>query len=894
MKPRLIHRVSLAAKTSATMLLVVVAVFSVIKWNEARSLKDFFIDYHSNSLEKDSQRELLRFNEHLKEKRNSVKFLVTQKRFLDYLESFKMNIGTGKEKINVKYYDSLPAWFPPKSLTRAFFQSSFALLIDPYGRVREVYQGIEKSMPQSLLLTDELLPRIIDTESLLTYVDGIPFQLIIQHFSDPEYQLPVTLLFAFPIDSDFMGTSQGGTHHNHVVALLDNDNRVIASSSPNLVPNGATIESLGKEFIAVGKSFIGYGEIEMDIKFVSLVPKKVINLFIEKILSNQFKHGIIYGIAFILSSTLVVLFMAGKIKKLTNGIVEFLRNTLGIEYSVNSGGDELYTLQTSFHQMEDRIITSQNRLETITRIGLLANATLNLNEVLQGILKGTLEASGASVGIIFLKDIETGCLKWGTSIGLSEKFVADYKNKHIQPGEGLSGRIAQTGKPIYISQDSSHDPRISRSSIVSEGFNSFIGVPIHASGEIIAVMNILTRPPDILSEQEITLASAVSAHVGSAIHNARLFEERKRAETALCRALAEVERLKNRFHAETMYLQDEIKIEYNFEQIIGQSESLKKVLHKIKQVASSDSNVLILGETGTGKELVARAIHSTSSRKDRALLKVNCAALPPNLIENELFGHDKGAFTGALFNKAGRFELADGGTIFLDEIGDLPLELQAKLLRVLEEGEFERLGNPHTIKVDVRIIAVTNRNLENAVKEGDFREDLYYRLNVFPIYCPPLRDRKDDIPLLVNYFVKKNSAKVGKKIDRIPANLMASLQSYQWPGNIRELENIIERAVILTSGFTLELDELFDLPSRALEQSENTPAFIENEENRNVPPLINNERFFILKILKESNGVIQGEHGAAKRLGIAPSTLRSRMKKLGITKLQHSLKTLLN
>lgn len=362
MKPRLIHRISLAAKMSAIMLLVVVAVFSVIKWNEARSLKDFFIGYHSNSLEKDSHKGLLRFNEHLKEKRNSVKFLVTQKRFLDYLESFKMNIGTGKEKINVKYYDSLPAWFPHKSLTRAFFQSSFALLIDPYGRVREVYQGIEKSMPQSLLNTDELLPRIIKTESLLTYVDGVPFQLIIQHFSDPNYQLPVTLLFAFPIDSDFIRASQGGTHHNHVVALLDDDNRVIASSSPNLVPNGATIESLGKEFIAVGKSFIGYGEIEIDIKFVSLVPKKVINLFIKKILSNQFKHGIIYGIAFILSSTLVVLFMAGKIKKLTNRIVEFLRNTLGIEYSVNSGGDELYTLQTSFHQMEDRIITSQNRL----------------------------------------------------------------------------------------------------------------------------------------------------------------------------------------------------------------------------------------------------------------------------------------------------------------------------------------------------------------------------------------------------------------------------------------------------------------------------------------------------------------------------------------------------
>ncbi len=264
--------------------------------------------------------------------------------------------------------------------------------------------------------------------------------------------------------------------------------------------------------------------------------------------------------------------------------------------------------------------------------------------------------------------------------------------------------------------------------------------------------------------------------------------ERKRAEKDLRLALAEVRRLKDQLEAENVYLQEEIKLNQNFEEILGRSAPLRKVLHQVEQVASTDATVLILGETGTGKELFARSIHDLSQRKERPLVKVNCAALPATLIESELFGHEKGSFTGAISRKIGRFELAHRGTIFLDEIGELPLDLQSKLLRVLQEGEFERLGNSQTIKVDVRIIAATNRDLKNMVKEGDFRDDLYYRLSVFPLSLPALRNRKKDIPLLVQWFVNRFTKKIGKRIDSIPQDVMDSLQSYPWPGNIRELE----------------------------------------------------------------------------------------------------------
>lgn len=355
------------------------------------------------------------------------------------------------------------------------------------------------------------------------------------------------------------------------------------------------------------------------------------------------------------------------------------------------------------------------------------------------------------------------------------------------------------------------------------------------------------------------------------IPEARDITDLKQAEGALQKALSELEQLKNRLEEENVYLQEEIKLEHNFETIIGQSNILRDTLGQVEKVAATHATVLILGETGTGKELIARAVHELSDRKSRPLVKVNCAALPPSLIESELFGHEKGAFTGAVARKVGRFELANGGTIFLDEIGDMPLALQAKLLRVLQEGEFERVGNPDTLHVDVRVIAGTNRNLEKLVKSGDFREDLFYRLNVYPILCPPLRDRKEDIPLLAQHFLNKYSTKIGKSIQLIPKKLIRTLQNYHWPGNVRELENVIERAVVLSQGNRLELGD-----------------WLQNKESSHVPddivPLAKLEREHIVKALQKTKGRVSGENGAAKLLDLHPQTLFSKIRKLDITR----------
>jgi transcriptional regulator with GAF, ATPase, and Fis domain len=335
-------------------------------------------------------------------------------------------------------------------------------------------------------------------------------------------------------------------------------------------------------------------------------------------------------------------------------------------------------------------------------------------------------------------------------------------------------------------------------------------------------------------------------------------------------ALYEIKILKEQLEAERAYLQEEIKLEYNHESIIGQSNAINYVFYKVEQIAGTDTNVLILGESGTGKELVARAIHGLSLRKDRALVKLNCAALPSNLIESELFGHEKGAFTGAHSRRLGRFEIANGTILFLDEIGELPLELQPKLLQVIQNGEFERLGSSDTIKVDVRIIAATNRNLEEEVRKGRFREDLWYRLNIFPITMPPLRDRLDDIPLLVNYYVDKISKRLGKSIEMVPVSVMDSLQKYHWPGNIRELENVLERSVISSSGPKLRLVDELKKPHKDITRSERTLEDVERE--------------YIIRVLEQVKWKVSGKNSAADILGLDRSTLRARMRKLNIQK----------
>ncbi len=349
--------------------------------------------------------------------------------------------------------------------------------------------------------------------------------------------------------------------------------------------------------------------------------------------------------------------------------------------------------------------------------------------------------------------------------------------------------------------------------------------------------------------------------------------ELKKTEDALKKALSEIRLLKDQLEAENIYLREEIKSEQHYRDIIGDSDSIKYVLLKVEQVAHTDSTVLILGETGTGKALVARAIHNASSRSERSFVNVNCAALPANLIESELFGREKGAFTGAQARQIGRFELANGGTIFLDEIGEMPLDLQTKLLRVLQDGEFERLGSPHTIKVNVRVIASTNRNLKEEAENGRFRQDLFYRLNVFPITLPPLRKRKEDIPMLVNYFVQKYSNKMGKSIYTVSKATIKMLQEYSWPGNVRELENIIERAVIVSRGKMLQIAEKLESHHDGDQRGTSDKSLQEIEKDH------------ILQVLKQTHWRIEGENGAAAILGINPSTLRGRMRKLGIKRI---------
>ncbi|MFZ2399932.1 MAG: sigma 54-interacting transcriptional regulator [Smithella sp.] len=335
-------------------------------------------------------------------------------------------------------------------------------------------------------------------------------------------------------------------------------------------------------------------------------------------------------------------------------------------------------------------------------------------------------------------------------------------------------------------------------------------------------------------------------------------------------ALHEIKEMKDKIEAENIYFRRENKMKHQFENIIGQSDGLKYVLYRAQQVAPGNTTILILGETGTGKELIAAAIHNMSPRKERPLITVNCAALPGNLIESELFGREKGAFTGADVRRMGRFEVANGSTICLDEIGELPLDLQGKLLRVIQHSEFERLGSSQTVKVDVRIIATTNRNLEEEVRQGRFRQDLFYRLNVFPITVPPLRLRKDDIPLMVQAFMERYSRKLGKQITKIKDETIKMLQNYPWPGNVRELESIIERAVILCPGPVLQLADKLEISSPAISSAMRT--------------LEDTERSQIIKILTETNWRIEGKDGAATILGIHPSTLRARLHKLKIVR----------
>jgi formate hydrogenlyase transcriptional activator len=423
----------------------------------------------------------------------------------------------------------------------------------------------------------------------------------------------------------------------------------------------------------------------------------------------------------------------------------------------------------------------------------------------------------------------------------------------------LPGRAVMTRKP-YIATPEDME-RLRQSEVVQlhleEGLKSAAFIPLISRDRVLGTLNVASLQPDAFSPDAIDLLAHAANPVAIAVENALAYQQ--------------IANLKDQLAEEKLYLEDEIRTEYNFEEIVGESLALKRALRQVETVAPTDSTVLILGETGTGKELIARAIHNLSQRRERTFVKINCAAIPSGLLESELFGHERGAFTGAIMQKIGRFELAHRGTLFLDEIGDIPLELQPKLLRVLQEQEFERLGSARTIRVDVRFVAATNQDLARMVEEHRFRSDLFYRLNVFPIAVPPLRERPEDIPLLVRYFAQKYSRRMNKRIEVIPAESMAALMEYHWPGNVRELENLIERAVILTqtSALYIPLTEL--RPARP--DASASPKTLEEAE-----------REHILRVLRETKGVIGGPNGAAARLGMKRTTLQSRMRKLKITR----------
>jgi formate hydrogenlyase transcriptional activator len=429
--------------------------------------------------------------------------------------------------------------------------------------------------------------------------------------------------------------------------------------------------------------------------------------------------------------------------------------------------------------------------------------------------------------------------------------------------EDPAGLVWQTQRPLITScvAELRRWPRL-LDIVQPYGVQSYCWLPLTTARRRLGTLNFTSKQVGAYDVADLNFLQQVANQVAVAVENALAFQE--------------IEALNDRLHRENVYLAEEACAENNFGEIVGESVVLRRVLKRVETVAPTDSTALICGETGTGKELIARALHELSPRKGRTFVKLNCAAIPTGLLESELFGHEKGAFTGAIGQKVGRFELAHQGTLFLDEVGDIPPELQPKLLRVLQEQEFERLGSTKTIKVDVRLVAATNRDLARMVADGTFRADLYYRLNVFPVVLPPLRERPEDIPRLVRHFTQRFARRMGRRIETIPSAVMDALVRYPWPGNVRELQNVIERAAILSPGPSLQVPP-GDLQPAAKQAAAPAPPAVS---------LADAEREHILGALRETGWVVGGQEGAAARLGMKRSTLYKKMKKLGISRLE--------
>src|SRR6267143_4027897 len=520
---------------------------------------------------------------------------------------------------------------------------------------------------------------------------------------------------------------------------------------------------------------------------------------------------------------------------------------------------------------------AQDRLKLILELTNQVVSNLEFDDLLHAFSSIVRRVMHCDAAAIMLPDPE------GKNLRVHTLDFPDSKGFFVEgieiPIEGtMPGETFQTGKPFVLNRlDPSEVPPEMYAKASGEGINSFCDIGLVNRNRMLGVMALARREENTFDEDEVAFLTQVAHQLAIAMENAL--------------AYGEIAELKDKLAQEKLYLEDEIRGEMDFEGIVGQSSALRNVLRLVETVAPSDSIVLLLGETGTGKELIARAIHDRSRRKDRTFVKLNCAAIPTGLLESELFGHEKGAFTGAIIQKVGRMELADQGTLFLDEVGDIPIEIQPKLLRALQEREFERLGSTHTRKVNVRLVAATNRNLEKMVADREFRSDLFYRLNVFPIRIPSLRERKEDIPLLVSYFVQKFAKQMQKQIESVPSAVMKGLTAWEWPGNIRELENFIERAVILTRGQALEV------PLTELRRTETEMAVdaVVNKKraarkvfssgpdiNAGAEEYERKQREEIIQALSACKGRVGGTDGAAIRLGISRTTLIYRMRRLGI------------
>ncbi len=514
------------------------------------------------------------------------------------------------------------------------------------------------------------------------------------------------------------------------------------------------------------------------------------------------------------------------------------------------------TVDNVLHHQD--LTRDRDRLRLLLEVNNAVVSHLDLRDVFVAVsacLRKVIRHDGSA--LVLFDSATNRCRVHVLDFARKEDFVEEHP---ITPAcKSPSDKAIATKKPaVYRKRDLellAVESEITRR-LLSQGVRSFCSVPLLSHERVLGALNVGRTSEEDFTPAECELLNQVAQQIAIAVENGLAYQE--------------IAQLKEKLTKEKLYLEEEIQTEYNFEEIVGESRALKHVLKQVETVAVTDSTVLILGETGSGKELVARALHNLSGRRERTFVKLNCAAIPTGLLESELFGHEKGAFTGAIARKIGRFELADRGTLFLDEVGEIPLELQVKLLRVLQEREFERLGSNRTLRVDVRLIAATNRDLAQLVEEKKFRSDLFYRLNVFPITVPPLRERPEDIPLLVRHFTQKFAQRMKKRVETIPAAAMKALQEYPWPGNVRELENFVERAVILTQGSDLfvPLSELKS-ESSALTNSLNTT-------------LEQAEREHILKALRDSDWVIGGPAGAAVRLGMKRTTLQSKMRKLGI------------